>query len=156
AGNRVFVVRQTSFPPETTGSPVVAMDLNDGHELWHRDVPVAAPSDWTAWIAGVSNGQVYASRSGNGASVSAKPYAYAQAPANRTWPTGSHALTDAGAYEGVLFASNGDPVTASFRTVKRIRATDGTTMWTANRVGSVSGNCGGAIGGNAIYVADAV
>src|SRR6185436_7075456 len=153
---RVFVVRQTSFPPETTGSPVVAMDLNDGHELWHRDVPVNASGDWTAWIAGVSNGQVYAGRSGNGASVSAKLYAYDQATGNPTWPTGSADLIDAGPYDGVVFASNGDPVIASFRTIKRIRAADGTTMWTANRTGSVSGNCGGAISGNAIYVADTV
>jgi hypothetical protein len=154
AGQRVFVVRQTGFPPETTASPVVAMDLNDGHELWHKDIP-ANSGDWTAWVAGVSNGQVYAARSGNGASVSAKLYAIDQATGNFTWPTGSAELIDAGAYDGVVFASNGDPIIASFRTIKRIRATDGTTAWTANRVGSVSGDCGGALGATGFYVADA-
>jgi hypothetical protein len=154
AGQRVFVVRQTSFPPETTGSPVVAMDLSDGHELWHKDIPANA-GDWTTWIAGVSNGQVYAARSGNGASVSAKLYAIDQTTGNFTWPAGSADLIDAGAYDGVVFASNGDPIVASFRTIKRIRATDGTTAWTAARVGSVSGNCGGALGATGFYVADA-
>ena len=55
----------------------------------------------------------------------------------------------------MVFASNGDPIIASFRTIKRIRATDGTTAWTANRLGSVSGNCGGALGATGFYVADA-
>src|SRR5580765_6696736 len=48
-GHRVFMVRQTSFPPETTGSPVVCQDLDTGAELWARDIP-ANPSDWTTWV----------------------------------------------------------------------------------------------------------
>jgi hypothetical protein len=156
AGQRVFVIRQSSFPPETTGSPIVAMDLNDGHELWHRDVPVNTPQDWTAWIAGVSNGQVYAARSGNGASVTGHLFAYDQVTGNPTWPNGSADLIDAGAYDGVVFAANGDPIIASFRTIWRIRATDGTTAWSAPRIGSVSGNCGGALGATGFYIADVV
>jgi len=160
AGRSVFVVRQTGFPPESTASPVVAMSLDDGRELWHADLP-ANPNDWTAWIAGVSLGasgvrQVYASRSGNGASISAKLYAIDAATGAMRWPTGSQDLIDAGPYDGVVFADNGDPVIASFRTIKRIRASDGTTMWSVARVASVSGNCGGAIRGNAIYIADTV
>ena len=33
-GSRAFMVRQTSFPPETTGSPIVCQDLNTGAEKW--------------------------------------------------------------------------------------------------------------------------
>ena len=41
AGQRVFSVRQTGFPPggEPNGSPVVCQDLDTGAELWFRHVP---------------------------------------------------------------------------------------------------------------------
>jgi hypothetical protein len=159
-GRRVFMVRQTGFPPETTRSPIVAMDLDTGAELWFANLPANA-GDWTAWIAGVKNGKVYASRSGNGASVSARLRCYDAATGAFLWPSAD--LIDAGAYDGVVFAENGDPVVASFRTIKRIRAVDGSTAWTAARQCSVSGNCGGAIRlaspdgfAAAIYVVDAV
>ncbi len=156
-GSRVFMVRQTGFPPESTRSPIVAMDLDTGSELWFANLPANA-GDWTTWIAGVKNGRLFASRSGNGASVSAKLRCLDAATGAFLWQSVEN--IDAGAYDGVVFASNGDPVVASFRTIKRIRAIDGTTAWTANRVCSVSGDCGGAIfaapGGDAIYVADAV
>jgi hypothetical protein len=154
-GNRVFLVRQTGFLPggEPNGSPVVAMDIDTGAELWVVNVPYNS-GDWTTWVAGVSQGRVYASRSGNGASVSAKLYCLDAATGSTLWT--SQDLIDAGAYDGVVFAPNGDPIIASFHTIKRIRASDGTTAWTASRVGSVSGNCGGASSGNAVYVADAV
>ena len=40
-GRRVFLVRQTGFPPsgEPNGSPVVCMDLDTGAELWFRHIP---------------------------------------------------------------------------------------------------------------------
>ncbi|HYE62524.1 MAG TPA: PQQ-binding-like beta-propeller repeat protein [Phycisphaerales bacterium] len=155
AGRRVFVVRQSQFMPEQTGSPVVCMDLDDGHEVWFKTIP-ANQGDWTTWLAGVSHGRVFVSRSGNGATVSAKLWALDAASGNHLWPTGSQDLIDAGPYDGVVFADDGDPVVASFRTIKRINAEDGTTVWTAARVGSVSGNCGGAIHNGAVYVADAV
>ena len=63
AGSRVFTVRQTGFPPEPASdeSPVVAVDLNTGVELWSRNIPASA-SDWTTWVAGVSGGKVYVAR----------------------------------------------------------------------------------------------
>src|SRR4029079_13317637 len=74
-GNRVFMVRQTGFPPggEPFGSTIVCQDLTTGAELWHFDVPFN-PNEWTTWVGGVSQGHVYASRAGNGASVLAKLY----------------------------------------------------------------------------------
>ncbi len=154
-GRRVFVVRQTGFPPEPASdeSPVLAFNLDTGAQLWRRDLPYQT-NDWTTWIAGVNNGHVYASRSGNGASVKAVLYSLNAATGAVEWQSADK--IDAGPYDGVVFADNGDPVVASFTKIWRIRATDGSTMWTATRVGSVSGNCGGAIHNGAIYVADAV
>jgi len=153
--SRVFLVRQTGFPPggEPNGSPVVAMNLDDGSELWVANVPYNS-GDWTTWVAGVSQGKVYASRSGNGASVSAKLYCLDVTDGHTLWA--SHDTIDAGAYDGVVFAPNGDPIIGSFTTIKRIRASDGTTAWSVPRTGSVSGNCGVALSGNAVYSADAV
>lgn len=156
-GSRAFMVRQTSFPPETTGSPVVAMDLDDGHELWFRHLP-ANTGDWTAWIAGARDGRVYASRSGNGATVSARMYALDAADGSTIWT--SQDVTAAGAYDGVVFASNGDLLVADFRNITRIRAADGSTAFRVSRTASVSGQCGGclneqAAGGPAFYIADA-
>ncbi len=154
-GRRVFMVRQTGFPPEPNSdkSRIYALNLDTGAELWHRDIPFQT-GDWTTWVAGVKDGRVLASRAGNGASVKAWLYALDAATGAILW----HSVDkiDAGAYDGVVFADNGDPVIASFTKIWRIRASDGVTVWTAGRVGSVSGECGGAIHGNAIYVADAV
>jgi hypothetical protein len=154
AGDRVFMVRQTGFPPggEPNGSPVVCQDLRTGAELWAAHVPFNT-GDWTTWVAGVSDGKVYASRAGNGASVKAKMYALDQATGATVWI--SQDLIDAGAYDGVVFAPNGDPIVGSFRDVWRIRASDGTTVWRASRLGSVSGTCGACVFGDAVYVADA-
>ncbi len=152
-GSRVFLVRQTSFPPETTGSPVVCQDLDTGTELWAANIPANA-GDWTTWIAGVNGGRVYASRSGNGASVAAKLYCLDAASGGVLWV--STVNQDGGAYDGVVFAPNGDPVIASFHTIWRFDHASGALVWSAPRVGSVSGDCGGALGNGAIYVADAV
>lgn len=152
-GSRVFLVRQTGFPPETTGSPVVAMDLETGRELWAVNIP-ANSGDWTAWVMGARDGRVYASRSGNGSSVSARFFCLNATNGATIWQ--SEQTIDAGAYDGVVFAENGDLIVGGFRTVRRVRASDGGTVWTANRLCSVSGNCGGAVHGGAVYVADAV
>jgi hypothetical protein len=152
-GHRVFLVRQTSFPPESTGSPVVCQDLDTGTELWATNIP-ANSGDWTTWVAGVNGGHVYASRSGNGASVSAKLYCLDAATGATLWMSADS--IDAGAYDGVVFAPNGDPVVASFRSIWRVNHLDGSRVWVASRVGSVSGNCGGAVHGNGVFVADAV
>lgn len=154
-GDTVFVVRQTGFPPagEPNGSPVFAYDLTTGAQRWRADVPFA-PGDWTTWIAGARDGRVYVSRSGNGASVLAPLIALDAQSGSVLWTSAER--IDAGAYDGVVFAENGDLIVASFRNIKRIRAIDGSTAWTATRTCSVSGNCGGAIFGGAVYVADAV
>lgn len=152
AGDRVFVVRQAAFPPEQTGSPVIAMDLHTGAEVWRRDLP-ANSGDWTTWVAGARDGRVYAARSGNGASVAALMYALDAATGATIWT--SQDTTRAGAYDGVVFADNGDLIVGDFNNITRIRASDGTTAWRVARIGSVSGQCGTCLRGDAVYVADA-
>ncbi|MBI5864086.1 MAG: PQQ-binding-like beta-propeller repeat protein [Planctomycetes bacterium] len=150
--DRVFMVRQTAFPPEQNASPVIAMNLATGQELWRRDIP-ANTGDWTTWVAGARDGRVYCSRSGNGASVAAVMYALDAATGGTVWT--SVATTRAGAYDGVVFADNGDLIVADFYNVTRIRAVDGSTAWRINRTGSVSGQCGGCLRDDAFYIADA-
>ncbi|MBL8764197.1 MAG: PQQ-binding-like beta-propeller repeat protein [Phycisphaerae bacterium] len=156
-GDRLFVVRQTGFPPEPNSdkAPVVAMNLHTGAELWFRNIPFNT-GEWTTWIAGVRDGRVYVSRSGNGASAQAYLHCLDAASGATLWI--STVKIDAGPYDGVVFAPDGDPVIASFTKIWRFNATDGAVVWTATRVGSVSGNCGGAanVAADAFYVADAV
>lgn len=150
-GNRLFVIRQTGWPGSQHDSPIVAMDLSTGEELWAKEIPYNT-NDWTTWIAGVKNGQVYASRSGNGASVKSNLYALDAESGDTLWI--STDLIDAGPYDGVVFAPDGDPVVASFTDIWRINAEDGITVWHTSRLGSVSGSCGGALYGDSFYVAD--
>jgi hypothetical protein len=150
---RVFLVRQTGFPPagEPNGSPVVCQDLDTGAELWFRHVPYVA-GDWTTWILGAREGRVYASRSGNGASVSQVVYALDEASGATLWT--SDDPIDAGPYDGVVFAPNGDLVVGSSMNVKRIDAVDGSTVWTAPRVCNVTSSCGVALSDDGVFVAE--
>jgi hypothetical protein len=153
AGRRVFLVRQTGFPPagEPNGSPVVCQDLDTGAELWFRHVPYVS-GDWTTWILGTSNGLVYASRSGNGASVSQIVYALDQATGNTAWTSAEP--IDAGPYDGVVFTTDGDMVVGNASNVRRISAADGSTVWTSPRICNVTSSCGVALSGDAVYVAE--
>ncbi len=152
-GDRVFMVRQSGWPSqEPNKSPVVALDLNSGEELWVTHIPFET-GDWTTWVGGVYNGIVYAGRSGNGASVWAPLYALDAATGDILWI--SEDEISAGAYDGVVFAPNGDPIVGSFHDLWRISAADGTTVWHSPRTGSVSGTCGAAATEEAVYVADA-
>ncbi len=149
--NRLFVVRQNGWPGAAHDSPVVAMDLFSGQELWSIEIPYQT-NDWTTWVGGVKNGQVYASRSGNGASVQDNLYALDAVTGETLWV--STVLIDAGPYDGVVFTADGDPVIASFTDIWRFNSEDGSLVWHADRVGSVSGSCGGALFQNSLYVAD--
>lgn len=155
AAGRVYIVRQTGFPPagEPSGSPIVCLDLATGATLWTVHLPFNA-GEWTTWVAGVSQGRLYASRSGNGASSKALVHCLDAATGATLWT--SVDKIDAGPYDGVVFAADGDPIVASVTSIKRIDAATGATVWNATRLCSFSGNCGGALLGNAFYVADAV
>ena len=152
-GSRVYMVRQTGFPPEQTGSPIVCQDLATGAELWTANIP-ANTGDWTTWIAGVEGGRLYASRSGNGGSVSARLQCFDAATGALLWT--SVDAQNGGAYDGVVFAANGDPIVSTHTRIWRFDHATGQTVWTSPRVGSVSGTCGGALNGDAFYTAEVV
>jgi len=153
-GDRVFMVRQERWPYQQPNDAwIVAMDLSTGQELWAVTLPYNS-GDWTPWIAGARDGHVYCSRSGNGASVSAKLYALDAATGETVWETDE--TQNGGPYDGVVFAPGGDLLVASFRDIWRLDAGDGHTVWRSPRVGSVSGSCGGARYGDGLYVLDAV
>jgi hypothetical protein len=157
-GDRVFVVKESGFPTNggAANDACVAYSLVNGQQLWRFSLPFSGNTsqDWIAWIAGARDGRVYASRSGNGASVSQRMYALDAATGAVVWQ--SQDPTTAGAYDGVVFAPNGDVIVADFRNVTRINATSGATVWRVTRTGSVSGNCGAAANASAVYIVDAV
>jgi outer membrane protein assembly factor BamB len=155
-GDRVFMVRQNAFIPNNVpnDSPIVAKDLHTGATLWTVNLPYSS-GQWTAWVGGVRDGRVYASRGGNGGSSFGKLHCLDAATGAPLWPDGSQDSVNAGSYDGMGFASNGDPIVAGHQKIWRFDQKDGTVMWSANRLCSVSGNCGPAIFGDAVYVADA-
>lgn len=149
----LYTVRQPKWPDQQPNDAfIVAHDLVSGVERWARVLPYNT-GDWIPWVGGVNGGRVYCSRSGNGASISAKLFALDVADGHTLWE--STVLQDMGSYDGLVFAADGDPVVASFQDIWRFNAEDGALVWHSTRVGSVSGNCGGAVHGNALYVADA-
>lgn len=63
----VFTVRQAGFPQNggAANDAIVAYDLNTGQELWRHTLAFGGNTSeqWIAWICGVDDGRVYASRS---------------------------------------------------------------------------------------------
>lgn len=152
-GGAVYMIRQTGFPPEPNSdeSPVVAMDLDTGSELWFVDIPFE-DGDWTTWIAGAMDGLVFACRGGNGSTSSARVYALDGATGAVVWISEDEVA--AGAYDGVVFAPDGDLLIGDFRNVTRINFDTGETVWQVGRTCSVSSSCGPASSGEAVYIAD--
>jgi outer membrane protein assembly factor BamB len=160
-GRRIFTVRQSAeaTAPVSTDSTIHALDVETGVTLWTRDLPRDS-GDWTAWIAGVKNGRVYASRSGNGGSVGAPLYCLDAATGATLWHTAGgnglpRVLITGGPYSGAVFAEDGDLIMPSVRTLDRFDAQTGQRLWSASRTEQVGNSAGAVIVGNAIYVADA-
>ncbi|MBM4112597.1 MAG: PQQ-like beta-propeller repeat protein [Phycisphaerae bacterium] len=151
-GDRLFVVRQTSFVPNgvPNDSRVHALSVTTGAQLWPPFACPFASGDWTTNVYGVSHGRVYVGRGGNGSSSFAPVHCLDAATGGLLWVSVHEVGT--GAYDGVVFADNGDPIFATHLEVRRIRAADGTTAWVTPRNCSVSGDCGPAIAGGSIYI----
>ena len=150
-GNRVFVVRQTGFVPSgvPNESKVYALDVATGAVKWSFACPYQS-GDWTTNVYGVKNGRVYVGRGGNGSSSFAPVYCLDAATGGILWSSVEEVGT--GAYDGVVFAANGDPLLATHTYVRRISAQTGATLWNSVRSCSVSGDCGPATSGDALYV----
>jgi len=153
-GDRIFVVRQESFVP--VGVPndarVHCLSLETGASLWDVALPYA-PGEWTPVLYGVRDGRVFAGRGGNGSSSSAPVYCLDAETGATIWVSAESIAT--GAYDGVVFAPNGDPIFATNTYVRRVDAGTGATVWNSLRSCSVSGDCGPALAGDAVYVDEA-
>ena len=151
-GERVFCVREAGFPANNgpANDAIVAYDIETGAELWRTTLPYGGDTsqEWIAYIAGVHDGRVYASRGQIGAPVPI--YALDAATGAPVW-TSTHA-TQAGPYEGIVFAPDGDLLVGDFTSVVRIEATDGSTVWNTARSCPVSGNCGVALGPDGVFL----
>jgi len=149
-GRRVFVVRQSSSEVEDDGQTVVAMDLDTGEEEWSVDIPAEGDCSLT-WIAGVGDGRVYVARS---AIQSPRPLlGLDQTTGEEVWR--SDADIEAFAHDGVVFASNGDPIVGDFWVVRRFGAEDGEVLWETERDCPTSGSCGAALGfDDEVYIVD--
>jgi hypothetical protein len=151
-GDRLFVVRQLQAQNPVQGpgdSPVYAMRVSTGQVLWSFDCPFDS-GDWTTVVYGAKNGRVFVGRGGNGSSVSAPVYCLDAATGSVLWISTDEVAT--GAYDGVVFADDGDPIFASHLSIRRVDAVTGATVWTTPRSCSVSGDCGPARAGNSIYI----
>lgn len=151
AGDMLYVVRQTGFVSGGTpfDSPVVAMRVSTGEVLWTFICPFEA-DDWTTVVYGVNGGRVYVGRGGNGSSSSARVRCLDAATGAFLWTSVDEVAT--GAYDGVVFADDGDPLFASNLDLKRIDAQTGATVWSISRSCSVSGDCGPAIRNGTVYI----
>ena len=151
-GQRVFTVRQSGFPQNggAAGDAIVAYDLQTGDELWRRTLPYGGDpdSEWIAWIGGASNGRVYASRASH--TQPAPLVALDAATGTTLWD--SSADVEAFAYDGIVFAPNGDLIVGDWIRILRIDANDGSTVWESMRSCPVSGNCGPAATADAVYI----
>lgn len=153
SNGRVIVVRERkSAAMDPTDSPIIALNLNTGRELWRSQVPFN-PGEWSTWLAGASMGKVFAVRSGNGASVRARVYAYRETDGSRIWV--SEEDTDAGPLDGAVFAPSGDPIIGGYSRVIRYNASNGRTVWSVRRTATNSVACGAAVFGNGVFITEA-
>ncbi len=105
-------------------------------------------TEWIAWIGGARDGQVYASRSSN---LQPQPLkAYSAATGSLVWT--SAVSTEAWAHDGLVFADNGDIIIGDRLSLARIDKNNGNTVWNVARSCPVSGNCGAAATGTALYI----
>lgn len=150
---RVFMVRQTyaqaPYNPPPGEARVHCLDLQTGATLWTFDCPFEA-GDWTTVVYGVRDGRVFVGRGGNGSSSAARVYCLNASTGAVLWTSADEVRT--GSYDGIVFMDNGDPIFASQTEMRRINAQTGATVWFTTRTCSVSGNCGPARDGDAIYL----
>ena len=151
-GDRLFVVRQLQAQNPVQGpgdSPVHAMRVSTGQALWSFDCPFQA-GEWTTVVYGARNGRVFVGRGGNGSSASAPVYCLDAATVSVLWTSADKVAT--GAYDGVVFADDGDPVFATNLSMRRVDALTGESVWNTSRSCSASGDCGPARSGNSLYI----
>lgn len=151
-GNGFFCARMFNISDTLQGTLLMRFDLDTGQEVWRKSLPVDFPAtDWRNKMSAVRNGVVYATRAGN--TNSSYLYALDAATGNIIWKSVDR--IDETSTESIAFTSSGDIVAGSSFNVKRIRAADGTTAWTANRASPSSDGSSVAVFGNRGYTWEA-
>jgi len=152
-GNRMFTVRQTyawaPYEPPAGEARVHCLDIRTGATLWTFDCPFE-PGDWSTVVYGARDGRVYVGRGGNGAASAARVHCLSAESGAVLWVSADEVRTAAN--EGIAFMDDGDPIFASHTEIRRIDAATGATVWSSTRTCSVSGHCGPARDGDAIYL----
>ncbi len=149
--DRVFAIRQSGFPNASgPGDVLVAWDLDTGAERWRSVVPYGGNSnlEWIAYVGGANEGRVYAARGGSGRQ--SPIHAFDAATGALIWSSTHQTL--AGPQDGIVFAPDGDLVVGDNERLARIEASDGSTVWSISRSCAVSGNCGAALGPDAVFI----
>ncbi len=151
-GDRVYSIREWGFPQNDgpANDALVCYDLETGGKCWDATLPWGGDTsqEWIAWILGVRDGRVYTSRGGNG--TLAPIHAYDAAGGDLLWT--SPVPIGAFAYEGVVFAPDGDLLVGWHTDIYRLESTSGAVVWHATRSCSVSGSCGPAASATALYI----
>ena len=105
---QVFTVREAGFPQNggAANDALVAYDLDTGGEQWRVTLPFGGDTsvEWIAWIAGVRDGRVFASRASH--MQPAPVLAYDATSGAPLWT--SALSSQAFAYDGCAFAPDGD------------------------------------------------
>ena len=152
-GHRMFTVRQTyawaPYEPPAADARVHCLDIRTGVTLWTFDCPFE-PGDWSTVVYGARDGRVYVGRGGNGAASAARVHCLSAQTGAVLWVSNDEVRTAAN--EGIAFMDDGDPIFASHNEIRRIDAMTGATVWYSTRTCSVSGHCGPARDGDAIYI----
>src|SRR5262249_50442743 len=65
-GSVVVSTRIESFIDIVNNTWIVAQDLDTGAELWSIQLPINFPDSWFSNVLAMRDGQVYATRAGNG------------------------------------------------------------------------------------------
>lgn len=146
----VITVREAGFPGSAANDAVVAYDLDSGLEVWRTTLPYGGDSslEWISWVGGVADGRVIASRSSNDRQQPLR--ALDAATGTLLWE--SQVSTFAWAHDGLVFFDNGDFVVGDRQSLTRVSGSTGLTVWSIGRTCAVSGNCGAARAGDALYI----
>jgi outer membrane protein assembly factor BamB len=154
-GNVLVVPRWSDFG---SGGFIVGYNLTTGVEMWAKQLPVTTAGAGNNRPTGMRDGRVYCTRSGN----DKVEYLYAldAQTGNQAWV--SQDLITESYTESIAFTSDGDIIASKWVTTNpgtnellRIRKSDGTTMWRANRTVPSSDGLGATVFGNTVYIWEA-
>jgi len=147
-GDVVVLARITSFDIPT-GTFIVAHDLDTGAQLWTAQLPASFKDSWRSRVSAIRDGQVYATRSGNGTN---EEFMYALDVTDGSIIWQSEILIAEGSTESASFAPNGDLIIGSFDHLTRMDKDDGTTVWDVPRSCPTTNGCEASVFGDKVYI----